>query len=217
MEECINDIRLWMASNFLKLNDSKTEVLILGSKHMLNNMPGLSLHIGDDVIQPSEAVRNIGAMFDETLSMKQHISMICKGAWHHLRLINQIRPYLDTDSCKTLMHSFVSSRLDSFNSLLYGVSKKELTRLQRIQNAAARIICGAKKSDNITPILKQLHWLPVIKRIEYKIILLTYKALNNMAPDYISSLLHRVSYDDRQLRSCDNLSLIVPRSFSCTY
>ena len=133
MVNCIHEIRNWMASSFLKLNDNKTEVLLFGSRQKLNQQENLSLKIGDDKIHPSECARNIGVYFDNTLSMKNHVSTICKGAWYHLRLIGQIRPYLNESAAKILMHSFVSSRLDNFNSLLYGISKKELSRLQRIQ------------------------------------------------------------------------------------
>ena len=87
------------------------------------------------------------------------------------------------------MHSFVGSRLDNFNSLLYGLPKKDLYKLQRVQNAAARIVSGSKSYDHITPILKNLHWLPIAQRINYKIALLTFKALHGMAPSYITSLL----------------------------
>ena len=189
MEECIRAIRIWMANSFLKLNDSKTEVLLIGSPSKLKSLPNSQLRIGDDYISPTKAVRNIGAMFDSTMSMKYHVAAICKGAWHHLRMISQIKPYLDSDTAKILMHSFVGSRLDNFNSLLYGLPKKDLYKLQRVQNAAARIVSGSKSYDHITPILKNLHWLPIAQRINYKIALLTFKALHGMAPSYIKSLL----------------------------
>mgnify|MGYP001604026238 FL=1 len=97
-----------MACNFLRLNDSKTEVLLIGSPHMLKSLPKVELHIGDDMIPPSRSARNIGAMFDDTITMKDHIAYMCKGAWHHLRQIGQIRQYLDNSAATTLMHSFVS-------------------------------------------------------------------------------------------------------------
>ena len=119
-----------MAINLLCLNDSKMEMLLIGSKHMLKKIPDLILHIGPENIIPSQSVRNIGTVFDDTMSMHGHISHICKGAWPHLRQIGQIRKYLDSSSSATLMHSFVTSRLDSFNSLLYGVPKQQLDKIR---------------------------------------------------------------------------------------
>lgn len=215
MEKCITEIRIWMANSFLKLNDSKTEVIIFGTKHKLMQLPNLALHIGDNIIKPSESARNIGAYFDSTLSMKKHVSFISKGAWYHLRLISQIRPYLTIEAAKILMHSFVSSRLDNFNSLLYGISKQELSKLQRIQNAAARVVTGTRRDSHITPILCKLHWLPVQQRIYYKILLLTYKGLNGKAPKYICDLLVRkesVTGHTMMHRSDNANVLIIPRS-----
>ena len=117
--------------------------------------------------------------------MSNHVAHMCKGAWHHLRQIGQIRQYLDKKASETLMHSFVSSHLDSFNSLLYGAPKYELHKLQRIQNTAARIVTKTKKFDHITPVLTDLHWLPIEFRIDYKLLLLTFKALNGLAPQYM--------------------------------
>jgi hypothetical protein len=216
MEQCIRDIRTWMASNFLRLNDSKTEVLLIGSKHILKKVPGSELHIGNDNIVPTNTARNIGATFDDTLSMTDHISHMCRGAWFHLKQIGQIRQYLDSSAAATLMHSFVSSRLDSFNGLLFGVPKHQLDKLQRVQNAAARVVTRTRKSEHITPILIDLHWLPIVKRIEYKILLLTFKALHGMAPGYIQDLI-KVSKKSRCLRSNTLKLLEVPKTNSVKY
>jgi len=157
MEKCISEIRTWMAKQFLCLNDSKTEVLLIGSDHLLQKIQKQNLTIGDEAIMPSDKARNIGAMFDKTLSMNDHIAQTCKNAWYHLRQIGEIRSYLDIEATQTLMHSFVTSRLDAFNGLLYGIPKQQIAKLQRIQNAAARIVTLSKKADHITPILYKLH------------------------------------------------------------
>ena len=216
MEQCINDIRLWMASNFLKLNDDKTEVMLIGTPSMLNKIPSQTLRVGNDDITPTDTARNIGALFDMNLSMSRHVSQICKGAWNQLRQIGQIRKYLDSSSTATLMHSFISSRLDNFNSLLCGLPKNQITKLQRVQNAAVRMVTRHCKHDHITPILKNLHWLPVEKRITYKILLVTYKALNGQAPMYIRQLLS-IRSSTRTLRSNSQILLNVPKCRLSTY
>ena len=88
-----------------------------------------------------------------------------------------------------LVHAFVTSQLDFCNSLLSGSSRKSLKTLQLVQNAAARVLTRTKKREHITPVLASLHWLPVKSRIEFKILLLTFKALNNMAPLYLKELI----------------------------
>jgi hypothetical protein len=216
MEQCIADIRCWMTSNLLKLNDDKTEVLLIGSKSHISKLQKVHLIVGNDTIVPADAARNVGVVFDSTMAMDKHVSTICKGAWHHLRQLGKIRQYLDTRSAAVLIHSYVTSRLDNFNSLLYGLPKYEIDRIQRIQNAAARVVSLTRKYDHITPVLQGLHWLPVIQRINFKILLLTFKALHEMAPTYISSLL-KVSNNSRSLRSNSKFLLTLPRTRSVKY
>ncbi|KAL9974522.1 hypothetical protein ACROYT_G011567 [Oculina patagonica] len=188
IEECLSDLDKWMSINKLKLNKDKTELLYLYSKH--NPQQSLPpIRFGQDIIQPSQFARNIGVIFDRTMTMLPHISSICKSASYHLRNISRIRKYLSTKTTEILVHAFVSSKLDHCNSLLYNVPKYALKKLQSVQNAAARLITCSRKYDHITPILKELHWLPVSERIKFKILLLTFKALHQQSPIYIQDLL----------------------------
>ena len=216
MEQCIQEVRTWMAYNFLRLNDDKTEVLVIGSKSMLEKLPVKLLSVGNDNIKISKSARNIGAFFDSSLSMSNQVNHICKNAWHHLRYLGQIRQYLDTNSAKTLMHSYVSSRLDTFNSLLYGIPKHELDKIQRVQNAAARVVSLTRKHEHITPVLMSLHWLPIAQRMDYKILMFTYKALHGLAPQYLTDLL-QVSNNQRTLRSNSKFLLVIPKRVSVKY
>ena len=110
----------------------------------------------------------------------------------------------------------VISRLDYANCLLYGVPKYELNKLQRVQNAAARLITGTTKADHITGALRNLHWLPIEYRIKFKILLFVYKSLHGLAPDYLSSLIN-VYRPARALRSCHRSLLCLPKTNSVTY
>ena len=142
-------------------------------------------------ISTSNNVRNIGAYFDSNFLMTNQINNIIKSAWFQLRKIGQIRKYLDKSSAERLIHAFVSSRLDQNNSLLYGLPLSQIDRLQRLQNAAARMLMliSPEPGVHISPVLFKLHWLPVQYRIQFKLLLLVYKSLNNKGPAYLSSLL----------------------------
>ena len=130
--------------------------------------------IGDYSIEPVPIVRDLGAWLDSRLSMATHVTKTCSSAFYQLYNIRRIRKYLSRESAETLIHAFITSRADYCNSLLYGLPKCQLNELQRVQNAAARLIFNASQFCHITPLLVQLHWLPVIHRItDFKILLIT--------------------------------------------
>ena len=145
--------------------------------------------MGGNEIRSSGLVRNLGVIVDKTLSMNNHIAKICSTSYLYLKNIGVIRKYLSKEACETLIHAFVSSRIDYGNSLFYGLPKSLISRLQHMQNTAARIVTQSRRYDHITPVLYDLHWLPVCWRIKYKILLLTFKALHGIGPGYIKDLL----------------------------
>ena len=119
--------------------------------------------------------------------------------------------YLNT---KLLVHAFVTSHLDYCNSLLFGLPAYQQERLQKVLNAAARVICFIPKYDHITPSLIKLHWLPVKQRIEFKIALLVFKAVNGLSPVYLTNLLQIQPTRRYKLRSDDKELLFIQRSKS---
>ena len=131
----------------------------------------------------------IAKWLDSTLSMNSHVNNTCSNAFYYLYNIRRIRKYLSRRFTETLIHAFVSSRVDYCNSLLYGLPAYQLNKLQRVQNAAARLIFLESKYCRVRPLLYNLHWLPVKFRIDFKILLLTYKAINGLAPFISRNLL----------------------------
>ena len=123
---------------------------------------------------------------------------------------------LTADTAKTIVHAFVACRLDYCNSLLHGITDSLFRRLQSIQNAAAHLVTGTRRRDHITPVLRDLHWLPVRRRVDYKLALLVYKSLHGLAPPYLADDCILASSDEfrRHLRSTDVDICIVPRT--CT-
>ena len=204
--DCINDINVWMSRNFLKLNQDKTEVLIIGNK---TDREKLSTHLKSLSLNTTDEARNLGVVLDSDLNFESHIKSITKSSFYHLRNIAKVKPFLSPTCTETLVHAFVFSRLDYCNALYSGLPKKAISRLQLVQNAAARILTRTKRRAHITPVLKSLKWLPISSRIDYKILLLVYKSISGCAPEYISDMLQ--NYTPRRiLRSSGTRLLVTP-------
>lgn len=208
---CVGDIQLWMLQNFLKLNESKTEVIMFGSIQQLTKVSLDCIPIGTADIRPSSKVRNLGVVQDTNMSMTAHVSRLCSSAHQRLREIGRIRPFLQQSTCEHLVHAFVTSRLDVGNALLFGINQEQINRLQRIQNSAARLVTSTGRQEHITPVLQSLHWLPVKQRIKYKILLQVYRAKHSLGPDYLAELL-KEHVPSRSLRSGSAGLMVVPRT-----
>ena len=162
--------------------------------------------------------------------MSQHISNMFKAACMQIRHISSIH-LLTTQATKTLVCSLVLSRLDYCNSLLSGCPQYSLDKLQTVQNAAARPVCKAKKSDHIHPILEILHWLPVTHRIQYKISTwlpvthriqykistICFNSISVTAPQYLSNLLQPYTPARQLLSASDTRTFVTPRVNTKTF
>lgn len=122
-----------------------------------------------------------------------------------------MKPFLSFKDFERVIHAFITTRLDYCNALYIGVNQASLSRLQMVQNAAARLLTGTRKREHIMPVLASLHWLPVCFRIKFKILLFVFKSLHGQAPAYIDDLL-KTHTPLRSLRSADQLFLSVPRT-----
>ena len=131
----------------------------------------------------------MGVIFDNKINMQFHIKNVSRAAMYHLYNISKIKRYLGQSATEQIIHALVTSRMDYCNSVLVGQSTSALAPLQRVQNAAARLLTNGRKFDHITPALMQLHWLPVKHRVIYKVCLLIFKCLHESAPSYLSDLL----------------------------
>ena len=215
IEACAGEIDNWMSANRLKLNSDKSELLIINSKYRPRPLVN-SISFGGSVVQASPFARNLGVVFDNESSLDKHISAICKSAFFHLRRIAKIRSYLTEEATIALVHAFITCRLDNGNALLFGLPKYQIQRLQSILNCAARLVKRHSKFDRASPLLFELHWLPVEQRITFKILLFVFKSLNGLAPFYLSDLISTY-VPSRSLRSASLSLLHVPGSNQKTY
>ena len=208
---CIADILLWMNSNKLMLNPEKTEAMLSGTKLRLAQIDTVSLSINNCTIPFQHSVKYLGVALDQTLSMQNHISNVCRSTFLALRRIASIRPYLSVHSTRVLIHALVMSRLDYCNSTLSGIPSEHLARLQRVQNNAARLVLKKRKRDHVSPLLKELHWLPISYRIQFKLATMAFRHFENSLPPYLSQSL-TIYQTSRTLRSSSEKLLKIPRT-----
>ena len=123
------------------------------------------------------------------MSLTAHITTVCRSASFAISKIGQLRRFIDQPTSERLVHAFVTSRLDTNNSLLYGLPDTALKKLQRVQNSAVRLVTCIRRDENIDDARRKLHWLPIKDRIAFKILLITYKIRHGIAPDYLAELL----------------------------
>ena len=164
-ECCISDIRTWMKLNLLKLNNDKTEFLLLRTKHTISLAGELEIKIGNDTITNSTSTKNLGIHFNANLKGTIHTNRLSNLLFLTIHNIAKIRSMLDMDSTKILVQALIISKLDYCNSFLLGIPKYNIDMIQRLQNMACRPIFNLHRYDHITSYLKLLHWL----KIEYRI------------------------------------------------
>ena len=171
IELCVSEIREWMNLNMLKLNYDKTKLIVFTSKYKEDLYNDFSITIGGTVVDCSS--QDLGVIFDRVLSLRQHVSYTSKTYRFHLRNISRIRKYIPQNISVVLIKSLVMSRLGYSNGLLYGLPECTVSGLQAVHNSAARIVTQERlrDHDSISRVLMEFHWLPINKRIEYKLLI----------------------------------------------
>uniref|UniRef100_A0A8C6KM62 Reverse transcriptase domain-containing protein n=2 Tax=Nothobranchius furzeri TaxID=105023 RepID=A0A8C6KM62_NOTFU len=203
---CMDDVKGWLASNFLKLNEKKSEFIVFDPRNHHGSHPVCDLL----TLNPKQCVTSLGVKLDAGLTMAPQINSVVRSCFYQLRRLTHLRRILKRRHLESVIHAFITSRLDYANALLVGVPDSALNRLQVVQNAAARFLTGTHRRSHITPVLAHLHWLPVIFRVQFKLLTFVFKALSDLAPSYLSALLTPY-VPTRSLRSADLLLLHTPR------
>ena len=201
LESCITSVHSWLQQNGLQLNPTKSEVIQFTACHGQDRVDDLaSFQVSGTAIELSSTIKSLGVIFDSKLSFDKHVSNVSKACYCHIRALRHVRESLPDDVARTVACSIVGSRLDYCNSLLAGMTKMNIAKLQRVQNTLARTVIRLGKYDHITPAMKDLHWLPIEQRITYKLCTLAYKIKTTNQPTYLRELL--VDYEPtRTLRS----------------
>lgn len=209
MERCLADVENWMAANFLKLNSEKTNLVYIRPTRAQEQE--ITLSIAGTAVQPSSTARNLGVIFNDTCSMKPQVKSVAQSCFYHLRNIARVRHLMSRSACERIVHALISARLDTCNVLLLNCPARDTDVLQRVQNAAARLVLRRQRMDSASAALRELHWLPIKERIIFKTCCLSFKAFHGAAPQYLVNLLHPYT-PERPLRSEDARLLQQPRA-----
>ena len=192
MLSCMSDVKAWATAYILKLNDNKTELMLITSKRTkhLHILP-TSITIGNSQITFKQSVKNLGFTLNFHLTMSAHVSNIARTCYSYLRRMASIRRFLTINATAKLVSAFALSRIDYCNTLLLRSTHDVTSHLQRIQNYAARVILRLPRSSNIATHLKSLHWLPIKERSPYKIACMCYLYHSSTAPSYVADMLQK--------------------------
>ena len=197
---CVNKIVEWMNEKFLKINPDKTELVLFHPESQRDNVIIRGTTIGGQCIRFSKKTKNVGVWLDENLNFDTHINHTVSHCYKLLKDIGSLRNVLTNNLTEQLVHAVICSRLDYCNSLLFNVNKSNIFKLQKVQNAAARLEARCGKRHSVSNVISNLHWLRIEARIVFKILLLvhkcivgkcsnnlsiTYKAYNRRPDDYL--------------------------------
>ena len=202
VEQCIKNIVHWSNILCLKINPDKTEIILFHPKSLSHRVIIKGTFIGNECIRHSKEVKNVGVWLDEHLKFDKHVNKIISQCYKLLKDVGRIRNVLSKEHTEMLVHPVITTRLDYCNSLLINTSKKNIFKLQKVQNAAARLVVRGKKRQSISGTLDKLHWLRVESRIIFKILLLTYKSITGQCSKNLE-----LSYKQHNCRPDDFLLL----------
>lgn len=228
IRDCTSHLLDWCNANRLKLNPDKSEVLVCPSHSC--PVPN-SIFIGDSIVSPSPCVRYLGVLFDSSLSFEGHVNQMCRSSFAFVRDVWRIRSFIKASTVLQLIHAYVFSKLDYCNSILAQCPSYRIRQLQRVQNSCVRVITRIPRYAHVTPFLRQLRWLPVRCRIEFKVCCMLHRCVYGSppAPAYLQEIvrladsssinislrsqagpvLHQPLTSKR--RSCGSLSIVGPR------
>ena len=208
VSKCTEKVMNWMTRQFMKVNPDKTEIVLFHPKSLQNEVIIGGTFIGEECIRFSKVVKNVGVYLDNNLKMDKHVNNTVSHCYSLLKNIGRIRNILSNKHTEMLVHSVITSKLDYCNSLFINISKSNIFKLQKVQNAAARLIVRGRKRGSMTEVLRQLHWLRVESRIMFKIILMVFKCIYGQCS---SNLVDLIQYKPHQCRPQDHLLLVTRR------
>ena len=197
LDDCFQTFEAWMKEFFLKLNPSKTKIMVVAPPGVRKEIVINGTFLSGKCVRFVQSAKNLGVLLDEELSFECQINKVVSSCFSTIRLLSRIKHFFDTEQLKTLVCSLIFSILDYCNVLYYGVNSVLIKKLQRVQNSAARLVCKVNRFDHrhSDDMFFELHWLKIRERIVFKILLIIHKCVNNVAPEELCDLVEFVKSD----------------------
>lgn len=214
IQKCLDCIAEWMRDHFLRLNPDKTKILVIAPPSIQKEIVIRGIFADNNCIRFVDTAKNLGIVLDSELSFNAHVTKVVKTCFGVLRDLHSIKHFLTLDHLKSLVCSFIFSHLDYCNALFYGLNSATISKLQRVQNCAARLVLRKSNLGSLDSIFLEFHWLKVRQRILYKILLIMYKCIHDRAPDSLSHSSYAESDRLMKLRETKVKTAYGDRAFS---
>lgn len=210
VSDCLNSVNNWFLTNGLLVNPSKSDSIFIGTSAQTKKINSPGVIMDGTLIPLSETVKSLGVVLDQHLTFEKHVKNLCRTCNFHIRSLRSLCSSLDSKTAETIGRSIVMSKMDYCNSLLAFTSKRNIHRIQVVQNNLARLVSGSDYRQSAAPILSSLHWLPIEQRIKYKITTMVFKSRINLLPEYLSNSL-TVFTSARPIRTPFQNTYVIPR------
>ena len=197
IDNCFSFIESWMSEFFLKLNATKTKIMIIAPSCIRDEIIVNGTFINGKCLRFVDIAKNLGVLFDNELTFEAQIKKVVTSCFSTIRLLARIKYFLSSEQLNTLVCSLIFSTLDYCNALYYGLNVETVEKLQRVQNTAARLVLKVNRFDHVSTneMFEKLHWLKIKERIVFKILLIVHKCVNGQAPEELSDMFQQVKSD----------------------
>ena len=203
----------WCCANRLLINPHKTKFMLFGTRQLVGRLNNITIPFLGNDLSPSSSCKDLGVVFDSSLSFNDHIEYLSSSLLGKLCQVNRVRHLFTKDVLLVILNSLVFSKLFYCSTVWSGTSQQNIYKLQLLQNFAARILTGKRKYDHISPTLKELGWLPIKDMLKLRDVTMVYKCLHGLAPDYLGSkLIKRSTIHDYNTRKKDNININLKRT-----
>ena len=191
LNECFDVITQWMNKFFLKLNSSKTKIIVVAPPSVSREIIIKGTFINDKCIRFVTCAKNLVVLIDSELSLNQQVNKVVSSCFNTLQLLSRIKAFLNMNQLKTLVSSLVFSKLDYCNSLYYGLDSQTTKKLLSVQKSAARLVYKINKYDHVPTdkLFNELHWLRAKERIVFTLLLLVHKCVIGLAPPDFANMI----------------------------
>ena len=218
LQQGANGFKRWCTSNNMLINAHKTSLITLGARQNLSRIETVHVYLDEDIIKEINHQKLLGIIIDRNLTWDKQIDAVCLNVTRRITLLKLLSKYVNKSGLKQYYNSYILPVLD-YGCLIWGhCSNLNINRLVKLQKRAARIILSVDYTTPSNIMFQDLNWLPFTKRIQYHTCVMMYKALNDLAPEYISSQFSKTfETHSRHLRSVDNELLRVPYSRNCYF